>query len=102
MQVPAGKHIPYAYDGRAFERTLNSKGRMTQHHYEQLLIQRGQLNHSWEEYLANGYDLDSLDHEEILSTIQEGIRANRIPPSAIKDTVEGALKRFNLIDNGKL
>jgi len=37
LKAPAGKHLPYVYDGRPFERTLNSKGRMTQHQYEQLL-----------------------------------------------------------------
>lgn len=102
LQAPAGKHIPYAYDGRAFERTLNSKGRMTQHHYEQLLIQRGQLNHSWEEFIANGYGVDDLDHQEIYRTVQEGIRVNRLLPEAGKDNIEEILTRFQLLKDGAL
>lgn len=102
IQAPAGKHIPYAYDGRPFERTLNSKGRMTQHHYEQLLIQRGQLNHSWEEFLANGYSINDLDHQEIYRTVQEGIRVNRLLPEAGKDNIEEILTRFELLENGAL
>lgn len=102
LEVGPGNHAPYAYDGRAFERLQSSKGRMMQHRYEQLLIHRAQLNHSWEEYPADGYGIDSLDHEEILRTIQEGIRVNRIPPSAGKDSVEAALARLDLLDNGKL
>ncbi len=102
MQVPAGKHSPYVYDGRPFERTQNSKGRMTQHHYEQLLVERGQLNHSWEDYPAEGYDLDSLDHEEIHRTVAEGIYKNRIPASASKDDVKQILTRLKLLSEGKL
>ncbi len=102
LQTPPGKHIPYVYDGRAFERTLNSKGRMTQHHYEQLLIQRGQLNHSWEEILARNYSLADLDHQEIYRTVQDGIRVNRILPEAGRDNVEEILTRFELIKDGIL
>jgi ATP-dependent DNA helicase RecG len=102
MQAPAGKHIPYVYDGRPFERTLNSKGRMTQHHYEQLLIQRGQLNHSWEDMLARNYSIADLDHQEIYRTIQDGIRVNRILPEAGRDNVEEILSRFELLKDGVL
>jgi len=102
MQALAGKHIPYVYDGRPFERTLSSKGRMTQHHYEQLLIQRGQLNHSWEEMLAENYSIADLDHQEIYRTVQDGIRANRILPEAGRDNIEELLTRFELIQHGAL
>ena len=102
MQAPAGKHIPYIYDGRPFERTLNSKGKMTQHHYEQLLIHRGQLNHSWEDMLARNYNIADLDHQEIYRTIQDGIRVNRILPEAGKDNIEEILSRFELLKDGVL
>ena len=89
LQTPAGKHIPYVYDGRAFERTLNSKGRMTQHHYEQLIIRRGQLNHSWEDMLARDYNLTDLDHQEIYRTVQDGIpRQSYLTRSRGKDSIE--------------
>ena len=102
MKAPAGKHIPYTYDGRPYERTLSSKGRMTQHHYEQLLIQRGQLNHSWEDYPAEGYDIGSLDQDEIYRTIAEGVHVNRIPGTAIKENATQILKRLKLSQNNKL
>lgn len=102
MQAPAGKHIPYVYEGRPFERTLNSKGRMTQHHYEQLLVQRGQLNYSWEETLAHNYSIADLDHQEIYQTIQDGIRVNRILPEAGRDNIEEILSRFELLKEGVL
>ena len=55
IDVPAGKHAPYVFDGRPFERNQSTTEKMTQHRYEQLIVNRGQLNHSWEDHLANGY-----------------------------------------------
>lgn len=102
IQIAAGSHVPYAYEGRAFYRNQSTTSRMSQHHYEQLLVKRGQLNHSWEEFWAAGYDIDSLDHDEIIRAIRDGVNANRLPPVAIKDTVEQALIRLNLLDQGKV
>jgi ATP-dependent DNA helicase RecG len=102
IQVLAGNHIPYAYEGRAFYRNQSTTSRMSQHHYEQLLVERGQLNHTWEEYWAKGYTIDSLDHDEIMRTIRDGVNANRLPPAAIKDNVEQALTRLKLLDEGKV
>lgn len=102
IKVEAGKHIPYIYDGRPYQRNQSTTSRMSQHRYEQLLIQRGQLNHSWEELFASDYDIDDLDHEEILRTIQEGVHVNRIPPEALNDNIEDALIRLKLLENDRL
>jgi ATP-dependent DNA helicase RecG len=102
IQVTAGNYVPYAYESRAFYRNQSTTSRMSQHHYEQLLIKRGQLNHSWEEFWAVGYDINSLDYDEISRTIRDGVNANRLPPAAIKDTVEQALIRLKLLDQGKI
>ena len=55
LQVNRGDHAPYVYNGRAFQRNESQTNRMSQHCYEQLLVRRGQLNHSWEDALATGY-----------------------------------------------
>jgi ATP-dependent DNA helicase RecG len=102
MQAPVGKHAPYVYDGRPFERTQNSKGRMTQHHYEQLLVERGQLNHAWDEQPAIGYDIDSLNHEEIRNTIRDGVNENRIAVEVLNYSIEQMLRYMELFSNGKL
>ncbi len=102
IQVAAGTHVPYTYDGRAFYRNQSTTSKMSQHHYEQLLVKRGQLNHSWEEFLAVGYDINSLDHNEIRRTIQDGVNVNRLPPEATRDTIEDALVRLKLLDQGKV
>ena len=102
IDAPPGKHIPYAYDGRPFERNQSTTERMTQHRYEQLIIQRRHLNHNWEEFLTEEYTIDDLDHKEIRDTIEEGINNNRISPEASHYNIEHILKNFKLIKDGKL
>ncbi len=101
IQVDAGEHSPYVYDGRPFQRDESETNRMSQHHYEQLLVKRGQLNHSWEDVIATEYTLDDLDHEEIYRTVMDGVAVKRIPPSITKEEVEKILRQLELIVDGK-
>ena len=73
MQVDAGDHAPYIYDGRPYQRDESETNRMSQHRYEQLLVNRGQLNHSWEELIAMDYGIDDLDQDEIRRAVEDGI-----------------------------
>ncbi len=100
--VNAGDHIPYIYDGRAFQRDESETNRMSQHRYEQLIIKRGQLNHSWEKITANNYKLSGLDHEEIYRTVMEGVSEKRIPASITKENIEKILRQLQLMVDGKL
>ncbi|HAT9314953.1 TPA: transcriptional regulator [Legionella pneumophila subsp. pneumophila] len=102
LEVPEGKHIPYTYDGRPFERITSTTSRMTQHHYEQLIIKRNYLNHFWEKCLTDEYTIDDLDHQEIKKTVEDGIRKNRISSEAVHDSIEQTLKNFKLIVGDRL
>lgn len=102
LEVPSGKHTPYAYDGRPFERNQSTTERMTQHRYEQLIIKRGQLNHAWEEEPAYGYNINDLDHDEILKTIKDGIDQNRIAIEVSNNNIENILSNLKLIIDGHL
>lgn len=102
IQAHPNHHAPYAYDGRPFGRNQTTTVRMSQHRYEELIVARGHLNHSWEEVLIPDYTIKELDREEIHKTIAEGIQENRIPASALKDDVPKILKRLGLSENGKL
>lgn len=44
--VKAGDHKPYVFDGRPFHRVQSTSPIMPQHRYEQLIVERGQQNHS--------------------------------------------------------
>ena len=102
ITVLAGKHSPYAYDGRAYQRDLENTNRMPQHLYEQKLVARGQLNYSWESYLSAKYTLEDLDEDLIYEVVADGIRARRIPGSAIKDSKEEILSRFQLTEGSQI
>ncbi|MCE3237374.1 MAG: putative transcriptional regulator [Gammaproteobacteria bacterium] len=102
LEVMLGRHAPYVYDGRPYERVQSSTGSMSQHLYEQLLVRRGQLNHTWEKQPAPGYELDSLDHEEIRRTIKEGVDHRRISVEALQYDIEHILRNLNLLKDNQL
>lgn len=102
LEVPEGKHVPYTYDGRAFERTTSTTSRMTQHQLEQMIIKRNYLNHDWVEQLTDEYTIDDLDHQEITNTVKEGIQQNRISPEATQYSIEQILNNLDLIKNDRL
>ena len=102
LQANSDHHIPYTYDGRPFQRNQTTTMRMSQHRYEQLLVERGRLNHSWEELTAEDYDINSLDHEEIHLAVRQGIAVNRVPAEAQSDSIEDILARWKLIKDGKI
>lgn len=102
FQVNAGNHAPYVHDGRPYQRNESSTHRMSQHHYKQLLVERGQLNHAWDDYPAPHYDINSLDHEEIRNTIRDGINENRIAAEVFSYSIEKMLHYLKLTKNGKI
>lgn len=101
IKVNPGEHAPYDYDGRSFQRTQSSTERMSQHRYEQKIIERGQLNHSWEDAVDNTSSIDELDNEEIHQAIMEGISEKRIPASIAKENTDKILRQLELTVNGK-
>ncbi len=102
IDVLPGTHMPYVYDGRPFEKNQSTTERMSQHGYERLIIQRNQLNHSWEEFPASDYALDDLDHEEIRRTIKEGVEKNRIGIEVLNYSIEQILINLKLMKNSQL
>jgi len=57
---------------------------------------------SWEDVVAENYTIDDLDHNEIMRAVNDGIAVKRVPPSAIKDSIEKILTNFNLLIDQKL
>ncbi len=101
MQAEKGKHIPYIYDGRAYQRNQSATMRMTQHHYEQLLLERGQLN-SWEELTAKECDINDLDHGEIRKAVSDGITVGRIDAGVQSKSIEEILLGWKLMQENKI
>lgn len=102
LTVSPGPYAPYTYEGRAFQRNQTTTIRMTQHRYEQMIIERDHLNHPWEQSFAEDYTLQDLDQEEIRRTIDQAIRANRLPTIAIQAPLEETLANLGLLRHNKL
>ena len=102
LEADSGKHAPYMYDARSYQRIQSSTGLMSQHLYEQLLVRRGQLNHAWDAQIAKGYSIDSLDHEDIRRTVKGGIDKHRISIEVLNYDIDHILRNLELIRDDKL
>jgi ATP-dependent DNA helicase RecG len=91
---------PYTFDGRPYVRIGNTTFRMPQSEYERRLLARTRNQRRWEEEIAEGYPLDSLDTREIRKTLRAAVEAGRLE-STVTTPVE-ALDRFHLRVDGKL
>lgn len=102
MDVPAGDHMPYVFEGRPYHRVESETVPMSQHLYEQLLVKRGQLNHAWDEYVNDDYTIDDLDQDEIRTFVKRGVEAGRISDQALDENVGEILSGLGLLINGKV
>ena len=94
---------PYTYDGKAYLRVETNTIPMPQEHYNYFLSAHlHQKFQSWEDIVVTSANIDDLDHNEILSTIKEGILNGRIPEEFATNDVQQALHHFKLIHNGNL
>lgn len=102
IKVKAGQHIPYTFDGRAFHRIQSTSPRMPQHRYEQLIVQRGQLDHSWESVIVPEYSINDLDQELIKKTINRAVEKRRLEGDISVDDLNDILDKFHLLKNNQL
>lgn len=102
IDVKTGDHIPYVFEGRPYHRLQSTSPTMPQHRYEQLIIERGQLNHAWDNLVALHYKPDDLDHDLILSTVNQAVNNEALPASAINESTPKILERFKLVDNNQI
>ncbi|MCD8524511.1 MAG: transcriptional regulator [Gammaproteobacteria bacterium] len=75
---------------------------MPQQHYENLLLDRVNIARPWDAEVAADFTIDDLDHDEIYTTVSDGINEGRLPASSVKENIEDILLRFNLIKNKQL
>lgn len=99
IRVPRGEG-PYTYDGRAYVRVGPTTVQMAPEHYEQMLVERMHPSRRWETQVAVGVDLADLDEAEIIRTVEEAIRRNRIADPLTRN-LEELLLGFGLLREGK-
>lgn len=99
--LPRKSDVPYAWEGRAYQRIGSTTSRMPQQTYQKLLLERDHNNHRWETGIAVGYSLSDLDSEEILRTIRLGAETRRLPEYQ-GDSIVSILDRLGLRRNENL
>jgi ATP-dependent DNA helicase RecG len=78
----------YAYDGHPFERVGRTTRRMPKATYEQRLLEQVHSSNRWELLPAEGFTLDDLDASEIVRTVEEAIRRQRLEDPGTRDVRE--------------
>jgi ATP-dependent DNA helicase RecG len=99
IRVPRGEG-PYTYDGRAYARVGPTTVQMAPEHYQQMLVERMHPSRRWETQVAVGVDLSDLDEAEVIRTVEEAIRRNRIADPLTRK-LEDLLMGFGLLREGK-
>lgn len=79
---------PYTYDGRPYLRIGPTTGAMPRERYEQLLLKRMHATRRWENQPAAGIGIDDLDPAELVRTVEEAIRRQRLEEPGTRDPVE--------------
>jgi ATP-dependent DNA helicase RecG len=100
LRVPGGGG-PYTYDGRPYLRNGPTTISMPRQRYARLLLERWHAAHRWENQPAEGLTSADLDSAEILRTIDEAIRRQRMDDPGTRD-LNQLLLGLNLIHEGRL
>ncbi len=99
--VPPGDSVPYVYQGRAFNRIGPTTAVMPQEQYQSLLLERIHSSRRWENRPVEGISINALDHAEIIRTVEEAIRRQRMDDPGTRD-IEELLLGFGLMHDGHL
>lgn len=100
LRVPGGGG-PYTYDGRPYLRHGPTTRIMPRQHYEWVLLERMHAFHRWENQPTSGISVDDLDRAEIVRTIEEAIRRQRMEDPGTRDPAQ-LLLGLGLIHEGRL
>ena len=100
IRIPGGGG-PYTYNGRPYIRQGAMTRIMPQQRYERLLLERMHSSNRWENQPVRNISINDLDEQEILRTIEEAIRRQRLSDPGTRNIKE-LLTGLSLIQNGKL
>ena len=76
---------------------------MPREYYNYLLSKNEERNFTgWEDKIVDNIDIEDLDHNEILSTMKEGIANGRIPEGYLTNDIKKILSHFRIVRDKKL
>jgi len=100
VTVP-GRTSVYTFDGRAYIRIGPTTVRMAKDQYEQLLLEQNHGNRRWEKLPARKITIEDLDSAEILRTVDEAVRRDRLEDPGTREPRE-ILMGMGLIEDDRL
>ncbi len=92
---------PYTYEGRPYQRVGPTTSPMPREQYERLLYERMHAARRWENQPAYQFSIEDLDQAEILRTVEEAIRRQRLEDPGTRDVKE-LLAGLGVLENGDL
>lgn len=96
VAVPGGGG-PYTYAGRPYVRFGSSTLVMPKGEYEKKLLEKMHAVNRWENQDASQLSLDDLDHNEIIRTVEEAIRRQRLDDPGVRNPLD-LLRGLGLMD----
>lgn len=100
LRVPSGGG-PFFYDGRAYMRSGTNTVVMPRDLLQRQFLEKGHGTDRWENHPAQSLRIDDLDHAEIVRTIEEAIRRQRLEDPGTRDP-STLLTGLGLIRDGLL
>lgn len=100
LHVSGGTGL-YGYDGRAYYRLDPTTSVMPRDLYAQRLMEQMRAPERWENWPAEGFTIQDLDEREIIRTIEEAIRRQRMDDPGTRDSGE-LLLGMGLIEGGRI
>lgn len=96
VQVDRATQLPVTFRGVPYERVLNTTRIMPRASYQRLLAESMHATDRWEMQPASGCSINSLDHNELVVTIEEAIRRGRMEDPGTRDPM-GLLRGLGLL-----
>lgn len=101
VRVSGGTGL-YLYEGRPYQRVGATTQHMPSAVYERRLLERLHGTARWENQIAEGFGIDDLVYRDIVLTVEEAVRRQRLDEPNTRDAYELLLGLGLLNDEGRL
>lgn len=92
---------PYTYDNRPYIRFESITKVMPREMFEARIRESQPHLHAWERQQADGINIEDLDESLIAGAVRGGVKGGRLSSSALSETTENILSKFQLLNEGK-
>ena len=101
VRVEAGHNRPYTYQHQAYRRVGNTNHALSQHGYNQMLLEQMHGERRWEDEPASDWTADYLEGNEIVRVVREAVRRGRLENPGTEDPKE-LLSGLGMLRDGQL